>query len=141
MDQRLVDVAVEHRRVRVLVEDRERLVAVLGEPVPRLGQREQRPVREHEQRAIGRDLGDFLLEPRELLIADATLRVRHVVERDQVHTLELARLVGRAEHGAERLAGIGASVVLAGITSNRCRRRPPWRSRPACAPAASPVMG
>lgn len=70
VDQGLVDVAVEYRRVLVAVEDRERFVAACVDQSHGRDSENSSPVREHQERLVGRELGDLLVQPRELLLPE-----------------------------------------------------------------------
>src|SRR5438270_7853553 len=110
----LVDVPIEHGRVPVRHEELNGLIAVARRPVPLRVEREERPVREYDDAAVARLLGEVRGEPGELLVADAARRIGDVVERDEVHALMREAVVRRTEELAIRLAVIERGIVLAG---------------------------
>src|SRR5580693_6258139 len=101
-----MDVAVEHGGSRMFLEDRDRFLAVAGVPVPALGEREQRAVCEHEQSRLRWHFGNLAIEPGELLVAESALRIRRVVDADEVDAAMLECPMSRTEGLLERGATI-----------------------------------
>jgi hypothetical protein len=61
----------------------------------------------------GGPLREIGLHPGQLLVADARARVRHVVDRDEVHALVVERIVGFAEEFLVRGAAVQGRIVFA----------------------------
>jgi len=93
----LVDVAVEHGDVLATAQHVDHLRAVARRPVPLRREIEQWPVREQDDARVLRLAVNIGGKPRDLLGADAAGRVRHVIERDEMHALVIERVVGLAE--------------------------------------------
>ncbi len=110
----LVDVAEEHGGVLVRREDVDRLGAVLGRPVPLRIEVEQRTVGEHDDRGRFVEARQVGMQPFQLVLADETVRIRDVVQRDEMHALVVEAVVPVAEHLLVHLAVVQARVVLAG---------------------------
>ncbi len=109
----LVDVAVEHRHVRVRHQQVDHLCAVARGPVPLRIEIEQRPVREHHDGRMRGHRAQVRRQPCQLRLAHARGRVRHVVDGDEMHALVIEGVVCAAEQFAVGGTVVQRSVVLA----------------------------
>ena len=97
----VVDVSVEHRGLE-RTQQIERLVAVRRPPAPRPVELEQRTMGEHHHRRSRLELLQIGGEPGDLRVAELLVRIRRVVENDEVIALVVERVVQLAEELADR---------------------------------------
>src|ERR1043166_1690015 len=119
----LVDMAVQHGDGTEPAQIAHRLVGVAGSPAPRLIDRPHRHVREHNDWRAGRAAFQILLEPGELVGAEAAkpigLEVHHIDQRDEVHAVVIEAVISLVGGGLAEAVEIFRSqavshVVLAG---------------------------
>src|SRR5450631_2068183 len=95
----LVDVAVEHGHRAETFQGGERLRAVLGAPAPLRVQRPQRDMCEHDDRRRGRFAFQIVLDPFDLLFAEAAhtaaLEIGDVDEPHEMHAVGVERVIAR----------------------------------------------
>src|SRR5262249_35301469 len=111
--QRLVNVPIQHRDRAELLEERQRLRAVFRAPAPLRVHAPERNVGEYDDRRAVLQMGDVVLEPRQLPGSEraetARLQVEDVHQADEVRAL----LIEAVPAGAVGALAVALEILLA----------------------------
>src|SRR5262245_39902561 len=108
----LMNMPVEDRNVLMRHQGINNSGAIAGRPIPIRVEIEQRTVSKHYDWRVLLQFLEVLLQPLDLRFADGGLRVRDVIESDEMHALVIEGIVGVAEMFLIHFATIERGVML-----------------------------